>query len=238
MAKRKKLLSVLLAAGLLAVSGCGTGGEEARGGNSEAVSTWKMATSDQYEADAEPGETDDRAFQRFENPVDIHIGMAVSATDTSLKENGETVEDNFFIRYLREKFNINVIVDWYTADGESYNQKVSTLIASNSLPDALVTSERNYMLMAAKDGQLADLGDVFNQYASRQVLGYCKCSRRRGNRQGILAGDFLFFTGTGRGGQRNLCVFYSSGLAGRAEPGSAEDRCRSGKCCQGIHGSG
>jgi hypothetical protein len=32
MAKRKKLLSVLLAAGLLAVSGCGTGGEEARGG--------------------------------------------------------------------------------------------------------------------------------------------------------------------------------------------------------------
>lgn len=177
MATRKKVLSVLLAAALLAISGCGndsgTGGgnsETGRGGNSETESTWKMATSDQYEADAEPGETDDRAFQRFENPVDVHIGMSVSATDTSLKENGETVEDNFFIRYLRDTFNINVIVDWYTADGENYNQKVSTLIASNSLPDALVTSERNYMLMAAKDGQLADLGEVFNQYASRQVL--------------------------------------------------------------------
>lgn len=175
MKRRKRMLAVLLAFAMIGSVGCGSrstgvSGSGVKEPDTAGAETWKPVSSDRYEADAQPGETDDRAFARFENPVDVHIGMAVSATDTSLKENGDTVEDNVYIRYLRDKFNINVIVDWYTAEGENYNQKVSTLIASNSLPDALVTSERNYMLMAAKDGQLADLGEVFNQYASRQVL--------------------------------------------------------------------
>ena len=169
------LLATLMLMGTVACSGNqegnSSGGQASSGGSSQNQETaWKPVDSSQYEPDAAAGETDDRAFMKFENTVDVHIGRGVSATDTSLEENGATVEDNYFTQYLKDTYNINVITDWYTAEGANYNQKVSTLIASNSLPDALVTSERNYMLMAARDGQLADLGEVFNQYASRQVL--------------------------------------------------------------------
>ena len=123
-----------------------------------------------YGPDAPAGETDDRAFYRFENPVDIHIGLAVDPTDTTLSDLGDTVEDNYFIRYIRDTYNINVIVDWYAASGEAYNQKVSTLIASNDLPDALVTGERSYLVAAARDDQLQDIGDAINKYSSQQVL--------------------------------------------------------------------
>ena len=180
---KKKILSFLMAAIMLATvsacngnqesSGSSPGGSSSgtgSGSSNQEEASWKPVDSSQYEADAAAGETDDRAFMKFENTVDVHIGRSVNATDTSLEENGSTVEDNYFTKYLKDTYNINVITDWYTADGANYNQKVSTLIASNSLPDALVTSERSYMLTAAKDGQLADLGDVFNQYASRQVL--------------------------------------------------------------------
>lgn len=168
------LLATLMLMGTVACSGNqegnSSGGQASSGGSSQNQETaWKPVDSSQYEPDAAAGETDDRAFMKFENTVDVHIGRGVSATDTSLEENGATVEDNYFTQYLKDTYNINVITDWYTAEGANYNQKVSTLIASNSLPDALVTSERNYMLMAARDGQLADLGEVFNQYASRQV---------------------------------------------------------------------
>lgn len=140
------------------------------GGSFAEEGSYTFVTPDTYGPDAEAGQTDDRAFYRFENPVDVHIGMAVDPTDTTLSDLGDTVENNYFIRYIRETYNINVIVDWYAATGETYNQKVAMLIASNSLPDALVTGERSYLVAAARDGQLQDIGDAINKYASKQVL--------------------------------------------------------------------
>ena len=161
MKKRNRVLATLLAAGMAFGAFAGTVSAE---------ETWAPVSKDIYEADAPAGQTDDRAFMRFDEPVDVHIGMAVNPVDTTLTDLGDSVENNYFIRYIRDTYNINVIVDWYTATGETYNQKVATLIASNDLPDALVTPERSYFAAAAKDGLLADLGDVFNEYASRQVL--------------------------------------------------------------------
>lgn len=163
--------SVLLAGVMVLTAGCADKGTGTSGtGTGTSDTKWAPVTPDTYEADASAGETDGRAFMRFEEPVDIHIGMAVNPTDTTLSDLGDSVENNYFIRYIRDTYNINVIVDWYTASGETYNQKVATLIASNDLPDALVTGERSYFVSAAKDGLLAEMGDVFNEYASRQVL--------------------------------------------------------------------
>lgn len=112
--------------------------------------------------------TNDPAFAKFSKPVDVHIGMSVSPTDTTLPE-GDSAEDNQYTRYLRENFNINVIVDWTAAQGENYNQKVSLAIASATLPDGLIANDRTYMVKAAKSDLLYDITDLFQEVASAQV---------------------------------------------------------------------
>ncbi|MCL2479745.1 MAG: extracellular solute-binding protein, partial [Treponema sp.] len=108
------------------------------------------------------------AFSKFTSPVDVHIGMSVDPLDTTMPK-GDTAQDNQYTRYLRDNYNINVIVDWTAADGNDFNQKVSLCIASDTLPDGLNVRSQIYMLKAAKSGMLYDITDLFQQYASSQV---------------------------------------------------------------------
>ena len=147
------VLSMLAAGGLFA----GGGGQRQTGGGGGAP---------QF---SPPGLTGDAlAFSKFTQPVDVHIGMSVNPIDTTLPP-GDTAQNNQYTRYLRDKYNINVIVDWTAADGEDYNQKVSLCIASDSLPDGLNVKSHIYMLKAAKSGMLYDITDLFQKYASSQV---------------------------------------------------------------------
>lgn len=106
------------------------------------------------------------AFQKFPEVVEVHIGQGISPTD-SLPE-GLSVENNQYTDYLLENFNIKVVVDWTAAGGNDYNQKVALCIASNTLPDAMTVS-REYMIKAARSGQLYDLTDLFREMQSPQV---------------------------------------------------------------------
>jgi multiple sugar transport system substrate-binding protein/putative aldouronate transport system substrate-binding protein len=110
------------------------------------------------------------AFSKFTSPVDVHIGMSVSPIDTTLPP-GDSAQNNQYTRYLRDNYNINVIVDWTAADGNDFNQKVSLCIASDTLPDGLNVRSQAYMLKAAKSDMLYDITDLFQRYASSQVRG-------------------------------------------------------------------
>ncbi|MDR1325487.1 MAG: extracellular solute-binding protein [Treponema sp.] len=118
------------------------------------------------------------AFSKFTKPVDVHIGMSVNPIDTTLPP-GDTAQNNQYTRYLRDNYNINVIVDWTAAEGNDYNQKVSLAIASNTLPDALVFNSQSYLLKAAKSEMLYDLTGLFQQYASSQVKGIVDSTQGR-----------------------------------------------------------
>jgi multiple sugar transport system substrate-binding protein/putative aldouronate transport system substrate-binding protein len=118
------------------------------------------------------------AFSKFTKPVDVHIGMSVSPIDTTLPP-GDTAQNNQYTRYLRDNYNINVIVDWTAAEGNDYNQKVSLAIASNTLPDALVFNSQSYLIKAAKSEMLYDLTALFQQYASSQVKGIIESTKGR-----------------------------------------------------------
>ncbi|MDR2135671.1 MAG: extracellular solute-binding protein [Treponema sp.] len=108
------------------------------------------------------------AFSKFDKPVDVHIGMSVNPIDTTLPP-GDSLQNNQYTRYLRDNYNINVIVDWSAASGNDYTQKVSLCIASNTMPDGLSVGSHTYMLKAAKSDMLYDIGDLFSRYASSQV---------------------------------------------------------------------
>jgi multiple sugar transport system substrate-binding protein/putative aldouronate transport system substrate-binding protein len=116
------------------------------------------------EADAR----DELAFGKFPEPVEVHIGASVDATDQTLVDN-DTVDNNVYTRYLLENFNIKTVVDW-TASGQDFNQKLALSIAGNSLPDGVVAPDRTYFLAAAKADMLYDLTNVFGAYASQAIL--------------------------------------------------------------------
>lgn len=121
---------------------------------------------------ATANEADDRearAFMKFPEPVEVHIGMSVDPTDATLLD-GDTVDNNVYTRHLLENFNIKVVYDWTAATGLDFNQKLSLCIAGNSLPDAVVAPDRTYFTAAAKADMLYDLTDVFAEYASQALL--------------------------------------------------------------------
>lgn len=160
--KKNKLAAWLLvgAMSLSLLSGCGSNsGTSAPAAASDSASEEASLEGTQ----AVPGEA---AFQKFPEVVEVHIGQAVSPTDT-LPE-GLSVEKNQYTDYLLENFNIKVVVDWTAATGNDYTQKVALCIASNTLPDAMTVS-REYMLKAARSGQLYDITDLFQTVQSEQV---------------------------------------------------------------------
>lgn len=112
------------------------------------------------------GPSDEIAFQKFPEVVEVHIGQGISPTD-SLPE-GLSVDNNQYTDYLLENYNIKVVVDWTAANGNDYNQKVALCIASNTLPDAMLVN-REYLIKSAKSGQLYDITELFQEMQSPQV---------------------------------------------------------------------
>ncbi|WP_284237895.1 extracellular solute-binding protein [Paenibacillus glycanilyticus] len=162
----KKNVALLLSTALLGASltACSSSNDSSNNSSNNSNASSSPATSS--ESPALSG--DDLAFSKFEKPVDVHIGMVVDPTDKTLPE-GDSVSNNQYTRYLKEKYNINVIVDWTAATGNDFKQKVSLTIASGKLPDGMVVDDRSFMTKAASSGLLYDIGDLFDQYASKQV---------------------------------------------------------------------
>ena len=127
---------------------------------------WK--TADSLADDAAPGNNDDRAFEKFDHVVEVHIGRQIDPVDTTLAE-GEDAENNQYTRYLLDNYNIKVVVDWTAGNAGDFQQKVSTCIGTNTLPDAVILPNRNYLVQAARYGELGSLWDAFNDYSSKQV---------------------------------------------------------------------
>lgn len=169
-----------------------TGGSEQSGGGSEssggsASAAW--ISSDQVEDDALPGENDSRAFQKFDEVVEVHYGYQVDPLDTTLPE-GDAVDDNQYTRYLLENYNIKMVCDWTAGSAADFQQKVSTCIASNTLPDAVVAPNRNYLVQAARAEELGDLWDAFNNYSSKQVKQIVETTDGRAFTNSTVDGTF------------------------------------------------
>lgn len=158
--KRNMAFLLLAAMLVLVLSACSSNNN-----NDDKASNDVKAPSD---SGAEGLSGDDLAFYKFPKPVDVHIGMVVDPTDKTLPA-GDSVGNNQYTRYLKEKYNINVIVDWTAATGNDFKQKVSLTIASGKLPDGMVVDDRSFMTKAASSDLLYDITDLFQQYQSQQV---------------------------------------------------------------------
>ena len=167
--KRKKLLSLLLAAAMaFSVAGCGsTEGESAA--ESQAPDTAASAGTESAgaeTADAETGEAD--PFGKYEETLEIHF---VRSTDDTIETNvlanlpGETLEDNFWLDTYEEELGIKVVYDWIVKGDDEFNQKMNVSMASGELPDVMcVTATQMQQLIDA--GLVQEMGSVYEEYAA------------------------------------------------------------------------
>ena len=130
---QKRMLAVILCAILvITVTGCGL--KSGEGSKDTAVDNTAAVSGEVASETNDP-------FGAYEEPVTLTVGMSVDPNQTYPE--GDSPTDNQYIRYIKEKLNINIKVIW-TASTSDYAQKVNLAIASNEIPDALVVNDTQY----------------------------------------------------------------------------------------------
>lgn len=83
--------------------------------------------------------------------------------DYNVDPKGMSLTDNEYIRYLKEKTGVEVVLESPGTAG--YVDKLNVLMASGSYPDAFAVSDRDLIMKFAKDDLLADLTPYINDTA-------------------------------------------------------------------------
>ncbi|MFU1798465.1 extracellular solute-binding protein [Paenibacillus azoreducens] len=146
----KKWMIAILASTMLLASGCGA--------NDQDASKTKEAG-----APADP-------FYKYPEPVTLTIAKPLNPEDKTLPA-GDTVDNNQFTRYIFDKTNIKFDYTLTAKSGDPFTQKVQVAIASNDIPDVMVVSEKD-LRQLVEAGQLEDMTQVYEQYASQQVKDF------------------------------------------------------------------
>ncbi|WP_424768527.1 extracellular solute-binding protein [Paenibacillus sp. sgz302251] len=150
----KKITTLMLLASMAAVTACSSGSNEP----SNTGTAVKPQGNNESAAAADP-------FGKYEQPVTINIAYSVDPSFKSTK--GETLENNAWKTAMKEDLNIEIDIAWQVSK-ENFDQKMNLAIASNDLPDVMVVNQVQLNQMM-KAGQLEDLTEAYNNYASPAV---------------------------------------------------------------------
>lgn len=157
MSRARKSMLLLLATVLIVLPACSNAGS-----SKEPNPPTVGAQNGEEQAEGDP-------FGKYDTPVTIRIGKEIDATDKSLPA-GDSPENNQYTRHVKEQLNIDTKIVWQAAAGKDFEQKVNLSIASDDLPDALIVKETQFRQMV-KSGQLEDLTEVYEKYASPTIKG-------------------------------------------------------------------
>jgi putative aldouronate transport system substrate-binding protein len=106
-------------------------------------------------------------------PKPVTITWSVQTAAASKLLDSDTWENNRWSRLIKEKLNIDLVVA-FSADSstQAYQTKLNAVIASGDLPDIFKTQDMNCFVQLAEAGQLADLTDLFEKYATGTVKAF------------------------------------------------------------------
>ena len=107
----------------------------------------------------------DGSGRPFDPPITV---TSVKSVDATVKfYEGEDINNNTWTKTYAEELGINLEYLW-VVDGGQYQQKLSTTIMSGEIPDIFVCDGQMLKLLY-DSGSLADLTDVYEQYASQDT---------------------------------------------------------------------
>ncbi|QJD85013.1 extracellular solute-binding protein [Cohnella herbarum] len=163
MKKRAGLLALSVIMGSsLVVSACSSNNNNESSSSNAASSPAATSTSA-----ASPAATETMdPLGKYDPPIDVSTVRILSNTVKFI--NGETIDDNVWIKEYEKVLGIKLKNEWaVTGDepGGQGEQKMNVTIASGSLPD-IVPLNATQLKQLADAGKLADLTDIYEKYAS------------------------------------------------------------------------
>lgn len=169
--KLKKLTAILMCAVMtVSLSACGSSSKTESSSAAESSQAVESEAAEETEAEEETASdtVESRALVPFEETVTLTLGHGLDPS-TEFEE-GESIEDNRYLRWIKEDLNIDVVYDWVCSSSD-FEQKMNLCIAGNTLPDAMNVGQTQYLAMLKYD-QLQPITDIFEEYASDLLKQY------------------------------------------------------------------
>lgn len=181
---------------LVACSGSSETSDAGENANTGDTKTDGTQTAD----NGEPSTSDDdlmTPYGKYPEVIELHTVKRSSPAPNFVE--GEDVENNAMNRYVLDKLNVKVVVDWEVEPSE-YINKLSLNIATDDLPDMFTLGPGDYLVyrQLLENDMLADLTeayekcagdymrDVFNSYDNRNLEPYTE----DGKLYGIAGGRY------------------------------------------------
>ncbi|MDR3121477.1 MAG: extracellular solute-binding protein [Clostridiales bacterium] len=172
---------MIAAAMVMALTACGdSGGSSGTSGSEPAKETAQAVAQESTQGTTQESSGGGNVLDekgriiKYDPPIDMSWAVVTSAVQQF--KNGDTYENNIWSRKYLEDHGINLTVS-FTADGTSnaYNDKLNMQLASGDLPDIIHSYQYEAFKNAYDAGYVADLTDVFAEYASDYLL---ECQRK------------------------------------------------------------
>ncbi|QJD82369.1 extracellular solute-binding protein [Cohnella herbarum] len=164
---RQRLIAVCTAASLLTglLAACSNGAND--GGAPTAASSTPAVSETVSETGSETSNTADggKIRVKFDPPVTISTAVIHTPVTNEFKQ-GESLENNVHLRWMKDEMGINVKFDFIVASEDDFNTKIRLMMVDNSkLPDVMApTAELASNLIQA--GKLQPLDEAIEKYAS------------------------------------------------------------------------
>lgn len=152
---KKKFLTKTAAMALtvitvLSMTACGGSGSGSAGGGESGSSNGAQA--------ADPAERDT-----------VTITMGRQTTANPKFPDGDSYEDNAYIRMVEQELNVDIVDQFEANNGDDYNRQVSLALSAGSLPDIMKVASKDELTELYENELIADLTDVYNTYASDYI---------------------------------------------------------------------
>lgn len=138
----------------------------------------------------------------FEEPVSIKCGFSYGA-DFTYRE-GESATDNPWAKlYADNGINLEVL---YEVNNEQKTTKFNNAVASGTYPDVFGTNTTDYVTYA-KTGVIADITDVYEEYASDELKEYLYSDGGMGMESAYIDGRLYGLPKMGNGYDNVMMMF-------------------------------
>ena len=156
------LLVVVLLISIVACSAPGKGTVNKTGEETRTSDKKKPGTNENDNQD----ETADimTPYGKYPEAIEMHTAKRASSKPNFVE--GDTVEDNAMTRYVQDKLNVKLVVDW-EVEGSEFINKLSLNIVSDDLPDMFTLGAGDYLVykQLLENDKLADLTEAYEKCA-------------------------------------------------------------------------
>ncbi|MBO9610649.1 MAG: extracellular solute-binding protein [Paenibacillaceae bacterium] len=145
----------------------------------------------------------DGPLGRYDPPIEVSTVRSVNA-GVKFKD-GDSYDNNVWSRDFASKLGIRLTNKWKVSD-QQYPNKITVTMVSGDLPDFMTVDAQQFQVLV-QAGQLADLTDVYNRYASE----WSKRSMNAGNGIALKAATVngkIMSIPVGGGGQDDAQMIY------------------------------